>query len=285
MKENSFKRTLTISIAVAVVSSVVTVILTSSGITDFFQYDVFKYNKPVMYEVRNTYTMDDFDLKKYYPLEEGNTWTYDLSYATTIEKNTIKSFESNINMEIIDSIEKGRLKLVMARGNIFNINYFGLKRGSHEEFQQMINRVNNEEFIFFIDSNKVLYTYDEKIIEEIINFFQDENQITYQQDALEVLFDFPLFDGQVIGSTNEGTYRTDGLYSRIVSKSDGTFDGPYYYHENDIFALSHWTMPDDSAITFVPYIGITNVDATHHGTVGEYKLSLKEYRINQSEYK
>ncbi|MBR0598106.1 hypothetical protein [Sinanaerobacter chloroacetimidivorans] len=278
MGDNSFKNTLVISIVVAVVSALITVILTSSGMIDFFQYDVFKYNKPIMYEIKKTNTMDDFKVKEYYPLEKGNSWIYDLSYTTTIEKNTIKSYQSNIKMELIDSIEKGRLKLVVAKGDIFNIDYFELEKGTDEEFQEMIDRINNKEFVLFIDSNKVLYVDDENEINELKDFFKDDKQIIYQQKDLKTLFEFPLFDGQVIGSTDKGYYRSDDLYSRVVSRINGQFDGTYYYNESDIFTLKYWSMPDESLITFIPYVGISEAYAVHHGTVGEYKLSLKEFR-------
>jgi hypothetical protein len=230
--------------------------------------------RPTTFIYREIPLVEKFDTLSYFPLKEGNYWIYSCKYKTTKLVDEKKSPDT--------VIEKGIKKIKMTVDKVYdNGNYilFVLKgcpfAGAEGE---------NVRFGFLLVSNKIYLVYDElKILDKLIDATIKKETLLYSfYERIPLFLEFPLYDGQKYGDLSYLT-RHDLAYLNLVEKIDAySIRNNNRLETRSVFKITQSTIPADSIMTFVPYLGITKVYYQHHGTIDEYETNLEDYFIKES---
>lgn len=194
----------------------------------------------------------------YFPLNPGSYWEYSF-HSREADGSNIVTNDQKIRMEVISKTKDGEYYLFQIKGDPIYFSpegHFGLAVD--------------------IKSQKVYYLDDNRLQ----RLTKSE---TFKSDSIpdfsNILFEFPLRDGQTYGADVPG--RTDNMYMYAV-KRDGNWHG---YMAKDRkktlpqYQISYACTADVLTYTFVPHLGITGVSYHHNGTVIDYDIKLTSYEL------
>lgn len=198
----------------------------------------------------NLFELENLKSMEYFPLKEGNTWTYQGQRKYREES---KDIEEKLDIEMrVDKVYKFKeYSLASMSGDIFSLEKSG-KFG--------IMNISNK--IYYVPENvmkKIIDKKDEGVFLEA----EDMNQIS-------LLFEFPMFDGQRVGSLEQTMHPTD-RYKDVVTKK--VENGKTSYE------VRFETGPDITTKTFIPYTGISKIQYHHKGTPDDFELNLKSSNL------
>jgi len=215
--------------------------------------------KPTAYVYKEVPVLDEFDILDYFPLEEGNYWDYkmDLEYQ---DVKGIRTYSDTVRMTVHGIYKKDYFTLIEMKGNPFD----GIKDL-------------DSTFGYLIFSNNVYWL--NKIQLDRLKQSKEVLQLSFKN--YELLFDFPLFEGQRYGNMSEWIANK---YNNVVEKSD------YYIKQvgetvktRPVYTIHLVTTPDKSRTIFVPYLGISSYEYHHNGTVNDIKVQLIDYNLKNEQ--
>lgn len=201
---------------------------------------------------------------KYFPLEEGNKWTYEGIYKGTFP-NSNKTFSKDVRYttEVFKIHRFKEITVVIMKKSVSNYS---------EEIS------NPSKYAYVIVSNKIYSLYDPKIINEVI-----EKKHAYGVlKEYELDFEFPLSKGLKYGDTMQ-IGRSDVGYiwhvEKVFNVNTHMVDKP-----SKAYFIAQRAVGWRKTILFQPYLGILEHNYKHNGTVDEFSFKLTSF-ITKSEVK
>ena len=200
---------------------------------------------------------------KFFPVKEGDFWTYDLEYKYT-EMNGTNVFEGQekIKIEILNIYRNNMFLLAELSSDIL------YARNIIDNVETSYGLLYFQNFIFYVENVDILVKLNNNEILELLN----------NNDPIFVI---PLFDNQTYGYNME-LFRKDTAYMYSVEEVKEDFYINSKKQTINSFQIDYKTLPDSSRIVFSSEIGILSRNYHHKGTVREVNLTLVEYEKNVS---
>lgn len=213
--------------------------------------------------------LDDFNMTDYFPLQEGNSWTYHVDLKECTKDPTVVSESSTLVMKVSKVYKQPGYTLVTITGNPLNADA-------------------KESFGYLLYSHNVYFVPGE-LLPGFVEFAANGGaSVREYQDDLSLKFTFPLFKGQrILGDAYPmAVIRGDNLYVPYVDlKPASAVKGLELAEGWPVYSVQDSTAGDNFVFEFVPSIGITYVSYSHNGTLYEYRCTLEEYAINGQTHK
>lgn len=213
--------------------------------------------------------LDAFNVSDYFPLQEGNSWTYHVDLKQSTDGPTVVSESSTLTMEVKEVYKQPGYTLVVITGNPLNADA-------------------KESFGYLLYSHNIYFVPGGLVPSFVENITTGGASIREYEDNLVLKYTFPLFKGQrILGdATPMEIIRGDTLYVPYVdSKPASAVNGLELAKGWPVYSIQDSTTGDNFVYEFVPSIGITDVSYSHNGTLYEYHCTLESYTINGQPHK
>lgn len=231
-------------------------------------YITYKMDKPKEYVIRETYNMNNFKILEYFPLKVDNYWIYERNMEYINDENKEVKIKDEVTKKVIANYNNGELDLFVIQGD-------PLAR------KEKGNDPNSVMYGYIIVSNKIIEVPKNKI-NYIIGKFKNKESL-YEDDIneLSILFEFPLFNKQKYGEFNQ-LFRKDSKYINNVTELQ-----PYKKRIGEsiidvgIYTIDSVYSSGNEQISYTPYVGITEYSRNSNGTMDNYYIRLKEYKVKE----
>jgi hypothetical protein len=206
-----------------------------------------------------------------FPMRKGTHWIYrgDVAWQASGESAEVHRSQLDWNMEIVDSVQRGRYKVALIIGHPKDLTWY--EEGRQPGCDVLIG-VDDKKFYLVQcapSASREKLTSTEGDLSSMIN-----------EDNL--IFWLPIGQGDSFGGDPERTVK-DGMYAWRVQairqatlKGIGGISGTGPWTE---YILTYRTYPDHEIDTYVPGIGLTAYVYSHHGTVSEVNVKLVEFQL------
>lgn len=212
---------------------------------------------------------DGFDILSYFPLQTGNYWDYAGTKEVAISGEKTVKVDINLCMKVISSQswQNGEIQLFTMLGYPADALGFDLPEQATGTYSIPV-----EKYGLLLISRKV-YFVDYDYITTLVKAL-DQSGIFLEdlEQQLELVLEFPLFDGQRFGDM-EQLIRSDRKYfSYVTVKDDVTVK--VSAESDPVYEITFATSPSYSRTEFKPGVGITYYRYHHNGTVEDVELKL-----------
>jgi hypothetical protein len=198
-----------------------------------------------------------------FPLAAGAYWVYDVKAKWQDGGDVIREKQLQCRVEVIRTIERGPVTAYVMKGGPFCV----MDSGEDNPREYIILRVGPGSY------------FEAK--SDLLKRLEDKNDyLGGLVTSDDLILDLPLFAGKRFGDPDSMT-REDGYYCWVVRKETREIlrgvKGVSSVSGKTGFTLDYFTLPDETAATFVPGIGFTYYRYVHHGTVSEAEARLIEF--------
>jgi hypothetical protein len=204
-----------------------------------------------------------------FPMEKGTRWVYegDISWQAAGEGPKIHKKHLRWEMEVVENISRDRYTAAMLRGHPSDLTWYeeGRDRGC---------------YILLAVDGKMFYLSDcpPNTSQRKPNLSEADIAALTKLDNL--IFKLPLRQGDLFGNDPDRG-RPDTMYAwHVEAVRPATMvriPGDPVRRPKTEYVLAFRTLPDHQIATYVPGIGLTAFEYSHHGTVSEVHMKLAQF--------
>lgn len=232
--------------------------------------------KVTRYELLRVPSFDLITTTDYFPLKEGDEWTYEGVAENATEEGRVAKAKVVIKMRVVKSV-KGKCATLYEMAGHPSDCAWAL---SDDDSKKTSVDIKPSKYGYLVVGNKIFHVDEDKlsaIAKALITNGLLEEGVLSEDD---IAFEFPLFKGQIYGAISQ-LVRDDRSYVWYVNNST-------LYHEQEgdkikempEYQLIYNTRPDYMEINFIPYLGIVSCSYSHHGTKAQINVSLVKYHVH-----
>ena len=205
--------------------------------------------------------LDNVNFIEYFGLKKGKVFKYDIYEKEYSDKNAEGFIEKNnrISIKVINEFPINNGALFVLDNNLFD--------PSLEKEKQGILIVSN--LVYHIANDKIENFIRVAQNEQVSNFFGEE--------STEEIFNLPFFNRKKYSDDITQFFRKDNHYQHYVQRegSYNHFDGEKMI-ELPKYRIYYISGPDTEYIEFIPYVGVSQINYLHKGTINEKTIYLTE---------
>ena len=205
-----------------------------------------------------------------FPAQKGTRWTYEgeVSWQAPGGGIHIEKAQLQWQMEVVDSIERGPLKVALISGHPGDLAFYdeNRKRGC---------------YLLLVADNRYVYLRrcDPMLSREKLSLPDGGLEGLIHEEDL--IFKLPLHQGEVFGPEQGRGQRDDTFYEWSVEEvrpaaprgiAGVSFDKP----QTEYVVICR-TMPDHQIATYIPGVGLTHYVYSHHGTASDVDMKLVRF--------
>ncbi|MEO8638138.1 MAG: hypothetical protein ABI430_04535 [Candidatus Taylorbacteria bacterium] len=197
----------------------------------------------------------DFDMQKYFPLKEGNYWTYNQHIVTTDENNNVK------NIDFVSTT-----KVVSSTATKDGYKVYKIERTSYKGFSVT-------QYYILVDNT--IYVTSASTFTVTINKPVEDTTISDIVKNAPLIYDFPLTQGKGWKAFPDLSIEYPVAGVENVTVPAGNFDNSFRLEKiNGVNKSTLWFFPTVGGVKSKTY----NVD--HDNSSEDISSELKEYKVN-----
>lgn len=252
------------------ISSIIIPIIVAYIASGYFRKD----NIEIIYhEVPN---IEKFNAIDYFPLKKGNFWIYECTSKSTDSTSIVRAYKYKYKTIVEDIVIRENYTLALMNNEFFDI-----------EINEGNMKFSEQEFAYLIISNKIYLIDKDYIKNKDLNISKLDTTWYLMKDNYsapnffpELVFEFPLYDGQQFGRDLRSQLRDDFRYRPIVKKESSYLSKTENkIEEITVYKVIDATLGSDYYRIFMPYKGIIEESYEHHGTIDKFNHSLIETNV------
>lgn len=205
--------------------------------------------------------LEGFSAEVYFPLQEGNYWEYAGQHRECNDGAKIETKKLAVRMLVKKRYHCTNYSLAVMTGNPWKADP-------------------QEKYGLLTYSNQIYYVSPE-LLTGLIKAAESDSILPSDQE-LNLKLEMPLYNGQRFVSTACPRFmtRSDQLYVPSVSRlSSSLLSDATIPSHMPVYSISDSSCGDSYNFEFVPTVGVTGVSYAHNGTIYEYQLKLKGYKV------